>query len=258
MLPARIAQYDPADLESLCLAGALAWGRLKPGVASNGTKAAETAPAEEALWELVARGYVSGDGVAGLRTLLLPESKRKTKRHRLRGSLKRTLPPRLMPTGRWSLWRKGNPSKPSLEPERIHEAIALQLLHRYGLVFRDLLVRETTVPPWWILLRVYRPLEARGEIRGGRFVSGFVGEQYALPEAVEGLRSMRRAAPDHEGVVISCTDPLNLVGILTPNPRVSPTSGMAIAYKNGLPEEIGPLGTLRARMCRSPKATQQA
>ncbi len=96
-------------------------------------------------------------------------------------------------------------------------------------------------PPWRSLLKIYRRLEARGEIRGGQFVSGFIGEQFALPEAVEGLRAVRRGHPEQETVVISSADPLNLVGILTPGPRVSPYSNQAIAYRNGVPVEIGPL-----------------
>jgi len=115
-------------------------------------------------------------------------------------------------------------------------------------VFRELLARETSAPSWRALLKIYRRLEARGEIRGGRFVSGFIGEQYALPEAVEGLRAVRRGHPEQETVVISSADPLNLVGILTPGPRVSPYSNLAIAYRNGVPVEIGPLGVILSKL----------
>ena len=91
-------------------------------------------------------------------------------------------------------------------------------------------------------------MEARGEIRGGRFVSGFVGEQYALPDAVDAMRNVRRLAPDTEPVMVSCTDPLNLVGVLTPGPRVPVQSHQFIAYLNGAPAEIGPLGNVLSRV----------
>jgi len=126
--------------------------------------------------------------------------------------------------------------------------LARQLLHRYGVVFRELLARETQAPPWRILLQIYRRLEARGEIRGGRFVRGFIGEQYALPEAVDALRAVRRTEPKEETVIVASADPLNLVGILTPGPRVSLYSNQAIAYRNGVPVEIGLLGAVISRL----------
>jgi ATP-dependent helicase Lhr and Lhr-like helicase len=113
--------------------------------------------------------------------------------------------------------------------------LARQLLLRYGIVFRDLLAREPRLPPWRDLLMVYRRMEARGEIRGGRFVSGFMGEQFALPEAVEALRSVRRSQ-EPELQPIAATDPLNLVGITTPGSKVPAVSGRVILYKNGVPE----------------------
>jgi ATP-dependent Lhr-like helicase len=97
------------------------------------------------------------------------------------------------------------------------------------------------------LLQIYRRLEARGEIRGGRFVNGFVGEQFALPEAVERLRAERHTKQE-EPIMISAGDPLNLVGILTPGPRVSPYSNQVIAYQNGMPVEVGPLGAVISRL----------
>jgi ATP-dependent Lhr-like helicase len=126
--------------------------------------------------------------------------------------------------------------------------MARQLLKRYGVVLRELLARETQMSSWRSLLEIYRRLEARGEIRGGRFVNGFVGEQFALPEAVDRLRAVRRAHSEAETVVISSADPLNLVGILTPGPRVSPYSNQAIAYRDGVPVEIGPLGSVLSRL----------
>jgi ATP-dependent Lhr-like helicase len=113
---------------------------------------------------------------------------------------------------------------------------------------RELIVRETRMPPWRTLLEIYRRLEARGEIRGGRFIRGFAGEQFALPEAIDILRSVRRSQPQSEAVMISSADPLNLVGILTPGSRVSPYSSQTIAYSNGVPIEIGPLGAVLSRL----------
>jgi ATP-dependent Lhr-like helicase len=115
------------------------------------------------------------------------------------------------------------------------EHIAGVLLRRYGVVFRALLTRETTVPSWYDLLKVYRKLEARGEIRGGRFVAGHYGEQFALPEAVEGLRSIRKQPNDEEICAVSAADPLNLVGIVTPGPKLPALPGNRVLYKAGVP-----------------------
>ncbi len=323
VLPARIAAYDPAELEHLCLAGVVTWGRLRrdtgapeddPSVAklwdaaplalrpANG-KSRRTTPTrsaplafviredlphfldpealdwralqglsaaardvaaylethgasfladiargtghltvrtERALWELVTRGQVTGDGIAGLRMLLTPELKRKENR---RGDRKGAAA-QAMPVGRWSLWRKEDPGA----AEAVTETLARQLLQRYGVVFRELLARETRCPPWRLLLQAYRRMEARGEIRGGRFVNGFVGEQYALPDAVASMRTVRRLPADKDPVIVSCTDPLNLVGILTPGPRIPVQSHQFIAYLNGTPAEIGPLGNVLSRV----------
>ena len=155
-----------------------------------------------------------------------------------------------MPVGRWSLWRDQRSPSDRIDADAANEFVARQLLRRYGVMLRELLARETRAPSWRTLLQIYRRLEARGEIRGGRFVSGFVGEQYALPEAVEMLRAMRRSRTEGDTVIVSSSDPLNLVGILTPGSRVSPYSNLAIAYENGIPVEIGPLGALRSRVER--------
>jgi ATP-dependent Lhr-like helicase len=125
------------------------------------------------------------------------------------------------------------------------------LLRRYGVVFRDLLVRERCAPPWRILLGLYRRWEAQGRVRGGRFVAGFTGEQFALPEAVEALRDTRRSPDDAHPVVISAADPLNLVGIVLPGARISPLSGLAIALRNGVPVDVAPHGALAARLGRA-------
>ena len=130
------------------------------------------------------------------------------------------------------------------------EKVAAQYLRRWGLVFRDLLAREAAPPPWRDLLRVYRALEARGAIRGGRFVAGFTGEQFALPEAVDALRAVRRAPRQGaERVEVSGADPLNLVGILTPGARVPAVLGQRVVLVDGVPvpeSEAGARGS-RAR-----------
>lgn len=126
--------------------------------------------------------------------------------------------------------------------------MARQLLRRSGVVFRELLTRDGRAPAWRILLGIYRRLEARGEIRGGRFVAGFVGEQFALPEAVETLRAVRRKQDETETVIVHAADPMNLVGILTPGARLSPSSGQVIAYRAGIPVEAGDLGAVLQRL----------
>jgi ATP-dependent Lhr-like helicase len=108
------------------------------------------------------------------------------------------------------------------------------LLARYGVVFRDLLTRETFQPKWRELLITFRRLEDRGEVRGGRFVDGFLGEQFALPMAVESLRALRRIEPSGETVTISAADPLNLIGIIVPGERVPANSGRATTLRDGV------------------------
>jgi ATP-dependent Lhr-like helicase len=204
---------------------------------------------EGALWELVARGLVTGDGIAGLRMLLdKGEAKREPYRRfrAIRGGLARA---RHVPVGRWSLLREPDDATRSRgEDPGTDEAFARQLLRRYGVIFRDLLARETRAPSWRTLLGIYWRLEARGEIRGGRFVQGFTGEQFALPEAVESLRAVRRKRDGQEVILIAVADPLNLVGILTPGSRVSPLSSQAILYVDGVPVEIGEPHALRTRL----------
>jgi ATP-dependent helicase Lhr and Lhr-like helicase len=122
-----------------------------------------------------------------------------------------------------------------LPEDVVAEAVAWQLLRRYGVVFRRLVARETLLAPWRDILRVFRRLEARGEIRGGRFVGGFSGEQYALAEAVGLLRSVRREEPAGELVAVSGADPLNLVGIVTPGDLVAGLATNRILYRDGIP-----------------------
>jgi ATP-dependent Lhr-like helicase len=329
ILPARIAQYSPADLEQLCLAGEVAWGRLKvtlsgeeeagpplnlPRPAGKNTRGGrrrqaptraaplafflresmadlveplpegrqwvnELSPVavavlehlerrgasfladiaravrhlptevEDALWELVASGLVTGDGIAGLRTLLLPEKDRQSRKPK-RGTHLRSIPGRgtrrLMPVGRWSLLH--TEAETAHDMNEAAELAAQRLLKRYGVVLRDLCARERRAPSWRYLLPALRRMEARGQVRGGRFVAGFVGEQFALPEAVETLRSVRKKHDGDELVIVAAADPLNVAGILTPGAKVSPFSGQFIAYRNGVPIEIGELGAVRSKL----------
>ncbi|MGH7820075.1 MAG: Lhr family helicase, partial [Candidatus Binatia bacterium] len=133
-------------------------------------------------------------------------------------------------------------------PADAADAAARRLLARWGVVLRELCLRERRLPPWRLLLGALRRMEARGEVRGGRFVEGFVGEQFALPEAVEALRSTRRRNEGPEIVVTAAADPLNLVGLLTPGARVSPFSGQMIAWRDGVPLEVGELGAVMSRL----------
>jgi ATP-dependent Lhr-like helicase len=309
VLPARLARYDPSDLEHLCLSGVVTWGRLTTDeedeeAAGNGarrrsaptrntpisfllredlpllaTARAPEAPhlsararevaryvtehgasfqadiargtgrlrteIEDALWELVSAGLVTGDGVAGLRALLGQGVRRARRGPGLRLVSGARAANRPLPVGRWALWRTDGAEA---SREEHVEALARQLLRRYGVVFRELLARERRAPTWRALLDVYRRWEARQEIRGGRFVSGFVGEQFALPEAVEALRAVRRAPEDTEVVILAAADPLNLVGITLPGARVSSLSGQAIAYRDGMVLDLGPLGDVRSRL----------
>jgi ATP-dependent Lhr-like helicase len=121
-----------------------------------------------------------------------------------------------------------------MERTRLVEATCWVLLKRYGVVMRDLMARETFVPKWRELLYGFRRLEDRGEVRGGRFVSGFLGEQFALPEAVESLRAMRRTQYETEILTVSAADPLNLVGIIVPGERVPAVSTKTVTFKDGV------------------------
>jgi ATP-dependent helicase Lhr and Lhr-like helicase len=190
---------------------------------------------EEALAELVALGQVSCDSFAGLRALLVPSSERRPlgAGHRKR----RTANFGMEDAGRWTVARRAvaNSAPPQAHADAV-EHVARTLLQRYGVVFWRLLEREADwLPPWRDLLRVYRRLENRGEIRGGRFVAGFSGEQYALPDAIGMLREIRRRPVSANLVSISGADPLNLVGILTPGPRLAALTGNRLLYRDGIP-----------------------
>jgi ATP-dependent Lhr-like helicase len=124
----------------------------------------------------------------------------------------------------------------AVERAVVDERLAWLFLRRYGVVFRDLVVREPLAPAWRDLLPLYRRLEARGEIRGGRFLAGFAGEQFALPEAVETARAVRREPKRGTVVRVSAVDPLNLTGIVTPGPRVAAILGQEVRYVDGVPD----------------------
>ncbi|MBV9287087.1 MAG: DEAD/DEAH box helicase [Hyphomicrobiales bacterium] len=190
---------------------------------------------EEALAELVALGIVTSDSFAGLRALLVPSSQRKPiGGYRRRG---RVLPFDMASGGRWALTRRARASEsPSEARAAAVEHAARTLLKRYGVVFWRLLAQEAAwLPPWRDLLRVLRRLEARGEIRGGRFVAGFSGEQYALPEAIGLLRETRRRPSSGQWVSLSGADPLNLLGVLTPGSRLAALTASRLIYRDGLP-----------------------
>ena len=304
ILPARVADYDPAWLDALCLSGKLTWLRLSPPRLSpdkvsssvpvrstpvvllnrknvqtwsktfpvpsemNGALATNTqtvyeylkehgasffvdivggtnllpSMVEEALGELVFRGLISADSFTGLRALLTPLSKT-THREVEKRKRKRQQFYSMDNAGRWVRLRReetpaqGNNGSQPIDREAI-EAVALELLQRYGVVFRKLLDRESIIVPWRDLLRVFRRLEARGEIRGGRFVGGFSGEQFASPEAVQLLRSIRRAPVEGLMISISAADPLNLIGVITPGTRLSPAASNRVLYRDGEPIAI--------------------
>jgi len=129
------------------------------------------------------------------------------------------------------------------------ESTCRMLLHRYGVVFREVLTRESVLPPWREVLMALRRLEARGEVRGGRFVSGFLGEQFALPVAVESLRASRNQPPAGETITVSAADPLNLAGIIVPGERVPANSGRWVSFRDGVAVAPGHAGaTLSAAL----------
>jgi ATP-dependent Lhr-like helicase len=186
----------------------------------------------EGLWDAVARGMVTSDGFDAVRTLLYNRTAaRSPSPSRLRRAGTRTA---TRSAGRWSLV----PSAPATEDiDALAEAVAEQLLARWGVVFRDLLVRETFVTPWRDVLWALRRMEARGTIRGGRFVNGFSGEQYAVPDAIEALRAVRKEERKGETIVLSAADPLNLVGVVLPGPRVTAIPSNSVTYVDGASED---------------------
>ncbi|HET7112054.1 MAG TPA: hypothetical protein VFI57_00345, partial [Pyrinomonadaceae bacterium] len=191
---------------------------------------------EEALAELVASGIVVSDSFTGLRALLTPGS-RKTQAATRRKHRQPVYD--MASAGRWSILKRA-PSAVTASSQKqtdleFAEEVAWVLLGRYGVVFKRLLEREGMAVPWRVLLRVYHRLEARGEIRGGRFVGGISGEQFALPEAVGMLRSIRREGAQGSMISVSAADPLNLAGIITPGSRITAHTGNRVLYHDGAP-----------------------
>jgi len=183
------------------------------------------AEVETGLWELVAAGAVTADGFDNLRGLIAPRSQV----NRARSKRPRHA------AGRWTILH----AETARDHNTVLEATCRMLLDRYGVVFRELLARESVLPKWRELLLTFRRLEDRGEVRGGRFVSGFVGEQFALPEAVESLRAIRKAPASDETITISAADPLNLAGIIVPGDRVPAISGHSVTFRDGSLVEPG-------------------
>ncbi len=189
---------------------------------------------DEALGELVTRGLVTADGFGGLRQLVgenRRHSRMNAKRRRAGLLRKRNT---AGGAGRWSLWRPGT-TNDDADRNALVEQWAWQLLRRWGVVFRDLLAKEAGAPSWYELSQVYRRLEARGEIRGGRFVSGVGGEQFGTADAVQQLRALRDAEPKDEVVIISAADPTNLTGIVSDQTRIPSMASNRVAYFNGRP-----------------------
>ena len=186
------------------------------------------AEVELGLGELVTRGRVTSDSFAGVRALITSKKRREKLRQYRRPLID------VDDAGRWSLPRRATvPADASALGDPAVEHIARVLLRRYGVVFRKLLERESGLPPWRELFYVYRRLEARGEIRGGRFVSGFAGEQFALPEAADLLRSVLRDSTV-DRISISAADPLNLIGIVTSGDHVPALSRNRVLFEQGI------------------------
>ena len=194
---------------------------------------------EAALAELTAWGLASSDTFAGLRALITPASKRPSLASSTRYRLRRGQGPGVDEAGRWALAPRQAVAGDGMQADA--EALthlADVLLRRYGVVFRKVLERESALPPWRDLLYIYRRLEARGEVRGGRFVDGFAGEQFALPDAVGALRETRRREKSGELVSVSAADALNLLGIIAPGQRVPVTGENRVLYKDGVPVAV--------------------
>ncbi len=290
VLAARVTEYDPTLLDTLCMTGRVAWGRLAGRDPSGRGGSGAAGPirstpialflrehvadwlaerngdeyelasyarlvkealqqrgasffhelttrtgllptqVEQGLAELAGVGLVTSDSFAGLRALITPSSKRKP----LSGAKRRyrTAPVGIETAGRWALL--GGPADGRTGGGSV-ELFARTLLRRYGIVFKRLLARETGAPPWRELLMVYRRLEARGEIRGGRFVTGMSGEQFALPDALGQLRAIRRIEGGGALLAVGAADPLNLTGIITPGARVTGVTRNRVLYRDGVP-----------------------
>jgi ATP-dependent Lhr-like helicase len=197
---------------------------------------------EEALSQLAALGLVTSDSFDGLRALLVPSNKRPTFGRSIAKRRRKTNLASIEFAGRWSILARNaavpvavSGSNGAGQRETALEKFARVLLRRYGVMFRRLLERESFSVSWYELGRIYRRLEARGEIRGGYFVGGISGEQFALPEAIGLLRSIRKSSSNGELVTLSAADPLNLQGVLTPGARIPAFTANRILFRNGLP-----------------------
>ncbi|HYP31700.1 MAG TPA: ATP-dependent DNA helicase, partial [Burkholderiaceae bacterium] len=187
---------------------------------------------EDALAELVVRGRASCDSYAGLRALLVPAARRATAASRSR---RRVALFGIEDAGRWNVVRAPQAAAYAATSAEAVEHVARTLLRRYGVVCYEMLDREAAwLPPWRELVRVYRRLEARGEIRGGRFIAGVTGEQFALPDAIATLRAVRRQPPDDTLVCLSASDPANLLGTVLAGPKVPRVAGSRVLYRDGL------------------------
>ena len=219
-----------------------------------------------ALWELATAGLASADGFDQLRAMMDPRRKSVTTEQKPATSLRKRAAARTT-AGRWSLLvdaeapaAQTDPQQKAIAEARRNDAAldaqARILLCRYGVLFRDLLARESNAPKWRDLVPILRRLEARGEIRGGRFVSGPFGEQYALPEAVDAIREARRrsaSSAETQSISVAGTDPLNLVGILVPGERVAATPGNQVFFLNGCArqDDVVPVPARKSTRARS-------
>jgi ATP-dependent Lhr-like helicase len=199
-------------------------GAMFPGDLSRAL-GASAEDVSRALWELVAAGLVTADGFDSLRVLVDP--RRKQMFAGPAGVRKSARPS----AGRWCMMRGPDAAEQSAEwRESAVESVCAVLLRRYGVVFRDLMERETAMPRWRELLGMFRRMEARGTVRGGRFVSGFGGEQFGLPEALESLRALRKRVNVADSVTYSAADPMNLVGIVIPGEREAAVPGRIVTH----------------------------
>jgi ATP-dependent Lhr-like helicase len=198
---------------------------------------------ERALWDGVARGLVMCDGFAAIRSLMKARRDTAAARYWRFSRLRRAAPAASGAAGRWSLVP---PIDADMERHDLAEAVAEQLLNRWGVLFRDLAVHDGLRLPWREIQWALRRLEDRGLVRGGRFVSGFSGEQYAVPSAIEQLVDVRRAPRTQELVVVNATDPLNLVGVIVPGETVPAVRTNQVMYVDGLPMQV-PVSGLAAR-----------
>jgi ATP-dependent Lhr-like helicase len=230
----RRQRSEPAPADQLTCGAQLVLTRLQTIGASfsrdlGAACALDDEALEGALGELVAAGLVTSDGFAGLRAIIRPSGKGSGRSARPLAS-SRSADRRGGAAGRWSLLKNDDEAS----REEAIEGQARSLLRRYGVVFHRLLTREPTAVTWRELTRVYRRLEARGEIRGGRFVSGMSGEQFALADAVTRLREVRRTRPEGRLITLSAADPLNLTGIVTEGERVRALAGSRIVFRDGI------------------------